>query len=73
MISCRSNLSIIRRWPYTSLYIFVDNRAHRVEISALKKRANTQSKTLSQMEKNCKALWSRVDLIIEKVNIMGKK
>ena len=39
----------------------------------MKQRVEAKSKTLIHMDKNRKELWSRVDLITEKVNRLGNK
>ena len=39
----------------------------------MKQRVEAKSKTLIHMDKNRKELWSRVDLITEKVNRLGKE
>ena len=58
--------------PHITLYFF-EHSYPWVEVSYLEQRVEAQAKTLNKMEKTCKELRDRVDLITEKVNILGKK
>ena len=58
--------------PHITLYFF-EHRAACFEMSDLKQRVETQAKPLNQTEKTFKYLWARVDYLIEKFNIIGKK
>ena len=50
---------------HITLYIF-EHRAPQVEVLALKHEMEAKAKTLNQMEKICKEIWSRVYLLTGK-------
>ena len=58
--------------PYITLYLF-EHQALRVEMAALKRKVNLQSKIISQMKKTCKEIWSRMDLLTDKAKCLGNK
>ena len=55
-----------------TIYPF-DHLGKRVESVALRYKVKTQSKSISQTEKTCKDLISRVDLLMEKMNTLRNK
>ena len=58
--------------PHITLYLF-KHRAPIVEVVALKQRVEFQDKTISQMDKTCKEVRLRVDLITDKANHLSNK
>ena len=58
--------------PNSTLYLF-EKQAPRVGVVALKQRMDVQAKGIRQMEKTCKLLRSRVDLLTYKANRLSKK
>ena len=58
--------------PHITLYLF-KNRAPRVDVVALIKKMEIQSKNISHMENTCKELRLRVDLLTDKENLLGNK
>ena len=55
-----------------TIYPF-DHLGTRVEAVALRYKVRTQSNSISQTDKTCKDLISRVDLLTEKMNILRNK
>ena len=51
----------------------LEHRYPRVEVPSLKQIVEAQTKTLTQMRNICAELWSRVNSLTEKANIMGNK
>ena len=51
--------------PHITLYI-LEHMDTWVEVSSLKQRVKDQDKTINKMEKICKELRARVDLLTEK-------
>ena len=58
--------------PHIMLYLF-EHIAPRVEVFSLNQKIETQEKTTCQMEKTCRELCLRVDLLTEKANYLGEK